>query len=825
LLVSLIFMAVLALALRRAERNLRLSVQQRVELARHAEDARGLAAAAEQARAALADQHLLMTQLLATTPQGAWFVDTEGRTFDVNAAMCTLLGRPREAVMGRSAYEFFDGADLATLQREVGSRSQGRSSAYEISITRPDGTQRHCQNHATPIHDAQGRYLGSVGLWSDVTPIVEASRALRVHAWAINSITAAVSVISEDGVYRMVNDTWCSATGVAREAVIGRHADEALPGRIMPARRAAAEKCLATQREQMVRVPMELPGLGLRTVETRYFPYGGGGGDDGSRCVVLVSRDVTDEEQALRALQASEAEKKVLVEAFPGFIARLDQDLVYRYVNERFAELMHVKAEEVIGRTPWQLFGPERAQLIAEEGRRTFAGETVVSERRLGGAGWQPEVHIQLTTARGTDPVTGAPVFFAFGTDISGLHRARVAMAEARAEAERANNAKSQFLAHMSHELRTPLNAILGFAQLLATDPELTLNKRRQGFLLQIQRGGEHLLGLINEVLELGRIEAGQLALQTQPVRLDGFADGVLELVRPLAQARRVRLLPLAAGTPLLAVQADPMRLKQVLLNLLGNAIKYNQPGGDVALGWAPHAGGVRISVRDTGRGIAAADQARVFEPFERLRVQSSDVEGTGIGLALSRKLVQAMGGEMGLDSRRGEGSTFWLDLPLAVLPALAIPATDRALGASATASTAAPPNPAARSHRVLYIEDNPVNLMVMEAMLELLPDVEPVCEISAEQGLDLAVRLRPSLILLDMHMPVMDGYEVLRRLRLNPLTRDIPVCAVSANAMRRDIDAALAAGFVAYLTKPIQIETLTDTVRQVLKQRDSEVR
>jgi CheY-like chemotaxis protein/anti-sigma regulatory factor (Ser/Thr protein kinase) len=392
-------------------------------------------------------------------------------------------------------------------------------------------------------------------------------------------------------------------------------------------------------------------------------------------------------------------------------------------------------------------------------------------------------------------------------------------MAEARAEAERANQAKSQFLAHMSHELRTPLNAILGFAQLLLTDRTLQLDERQQGFLLQIQRGGEHLLGLINEVLELGRIEAGQLVLQTQPVRLDAVAQDVLALVRPLAEARRVRLLPLADGAPALAVMADPMRLKQVLLNLLGNAIKYNRPGGEVALDWARQERDVRISVRDTGPGIAEFDQARVFEPFERLGARFGDVEGTGIGLGLSRRLVQAMSGQLGLESRTGVGSTFWVDLPLAELPAL--PAAD-----PGPARLDAPqPTRKAPAHRVLYIEDNPINLMVMEAMLERLPDVEPVCEVSPVQGLALAASLRPVLILLDLHMPVMDGYEVLRRLRADPSTRDIPVCAVSANALRRDIDAALAAGFSGYFTKPIQIETLADTVREALQRREAEVR
>jgi PAS domain S-box-containing protein len=653
--------------------------------------------------------------------------------------------------------------------------------------------------------------------------MVDANRDLQIHAWAINSITDAVSVISEDAVYRMVNDTWCRNTGVPREAVIGRSARSLLPSLSSEARVAAMRACLASNRVQVLRGPVELPSMQGRTVQTHLYPYGG---PDQARCVVLVSRDVTAEEEALRALQASEAEQRALLDAFPGYIARLDSKLVYRYVNRRMAEVLGTTPQAMIGRTPEALFGAERGALIRDDFNRTQAGDSIITDRCIRPPDGGPEVWVQITTAVGQDPRTGEPQFYAFCTDITGLHRARVAMAEARAEAERANRAKSQFLAQMSHELRTPLNAILGFAELMDTDAQQPLNALQRSHLGEIRRGGEHLLGLINELLELGRIEAGHLAVRAEAVGLRELLAECLNLLQPLAAARPVHLLPLHADASAGQVLADPLRLKQVLLNLLGNAIKYNRPGGVVEVAWAARGRQVQISVRDSGPGLAPADQVRAFEPFERLDAGRTDVEGAGIGLALSRRLVEAMGGEIGIDSDPGVGSTFWLRLPrFGADGAGPAPRSAQPHG-GAGVSPAAPPAAAgaaaggAAPVRVLYIEDNPVNLMLMQAMLERLPEVQARCVISPTEGLALAAAQPPDLILLDLQMPVMDGFEVLRRLRAQPALRDIPVLAVSANALQADINAALAAGFNGYLTKPIQLDGLAAAVRGALRPR-----
>jgi PAS domain S-box-containing protein len=767
-----------------------------------------------------------MAQLLEGSLQGCWVLDEQGNTTSVNAAMCRLMGRSSSEMIGHNFSDFFTGDDCRRIEAEVAKRRLGVSSGYEVTITRPDGTRRICHNDAMPVRDAQGRYLGSLGLWTDLTERLEVERELRIHAWAINSITDVVSVVDEREVYCMVNDAWCRNTGVPREKAIGQRTRDVLPSVVTPARSAMLQTCLATNTVLTTRGGVALPGLQDRQLLTTYYPYGGA--DAGLRRVVLVTRDFTEEQRALKATLDRESEQLALLEAFPGFIAQLDNELRYLYVNKRLAALMGVEQKDFVGRTVGEMFGPERAALIREEIDRTSQGETVVAERRYPSKNGGPDTIVQVVTAMSLDPAGGKSYHYAFGTDMTSLYRAKAAVDEARAEAERANRAKSQFLAQMSHELRTPLNAILGFAQLLDTDTRLRLASHHRSHLHEIQRGGEHLLSLINEVLELGRIESGQLMLDLTPVELPALLAECLSLMRALAQSRQVLLRPLpACDGPALRVLADRLRLKQVLLNLLGNAIKYNRVGGGVEVEWRDEGESLRISVRDSGPGIAAADQARVFEPFERLGTQG-DVEGTGIGLTLSQRFMQAMGGEIGVESRLGSGSTFWLRLPHARgLPEpLAEPGADEEVGygsidlPGAVDSGLGPSAQDGTRPTVLYIEDNPVNLLLMEAMLARVPEVQALCVMSPLDGLKLAQRALPELVLLDLQMPEMDGFEVLRRLRDQPATAGIPVYAVSANAQPLDVERAREAGFDGYLTKPVDLAKLSAVVRGVLRRQ-----
>ena len=393
-------------------------------------------------------------------------------------------------------------------------------------------------------------------------------------------------------------------------------------------------------------------------------------------------------------------------------------------------------------------------------------------------------------------------------TDITERTRGERALVAAKEEAERANAAKSLFLSRMSHELRTPLNAILGFGQLLQTDSDHPLSPLQQQRVQELLRGGHHLLALINEVLDLSRIEAGAIQIVLSPVALAPLVDECLRLVQPMASARGVRLAAAADGARWPAVQADAVRLRQVLLNLLGNAIKYGAEAGLVSVAATVEDGHVRLAVTDQGPGIPEHHQQRLFQAFERLDAQHSGIEGAGIGLALSQRLMALMHGEIGVSSTLGVGSTFWLLLPRVDLP----------LRPHAAGGAALPAAPQRERRRVLYIEDNAVNQLLMQGMLSHRPGIELTLASHPEEGLALAAAVAFDLVLLDIQLPDIDGFEVLRRLRRLPHAAQTPVVAVSANAMSGDIAQARAAGIAHYLTKPLDMAQLLAVVDQLLQ-------
>jgi signal transduction histidine kinase/ActR/RegA family two-component response regulator len=394
-------------------------------------------------------------------------------------------------------------------------------------------------------------------------------------------------------------------------------------------------------------------------------------------------------------------------------------------------------------------------------------------------------------------------------------------------EAQRANQAKSAFLSSMSHELRTPLNAILGFAQILASDKLPTTPDQKTEFAGHILKSGRHLLTLINEILDLAKVEAGALTLSMEPVGLAEVLAECRSMIEPLAAARGVRVSFAAAGAPenvAAQVVADRTRLKQVLLNLLSNAVKYNREGGTVVLECA--AAGpdrLRLAVVDTGMGLRPDQVAALFQPFNRLGQENGVQEGTGIGLVFTRRLVELMKGKIGVTSTPGVGSVFWIELSTAgggnsaqapaPAPVLMHP------GQGSEAQACAEPSP------ILYIEDNPANLRLVQEIVAFRADLRLLAAPDGHTGLVLAHTHRPALIVMDLNLPGMSGFEVLAQLRRDPDTALIPVIALSANAMPHDIERGLSAGFARYLTKPIDIGQFNEAINGVLARRTEQER
>ena len=408
--------------------------------------------------------------------------------------------------------------------------------------------------------------------------------------------------------------------------------------------------------------------------------------------------------------------------------------------------------------------------------------------------------------------------------DVSVLKRAEAELRATKDEAERANLAKSEFLSRMSHELRTPLNAILGFGQLLEARP---MEESEAESVRYILKGGRHLLGLINEVLDISRIEAGKMAFSVEVIPICYVLEEVTDLVKPLAHARDIRLqAPDWRGEEnAFSALADMQRLKQVVLNVLSNAIKYNRDAGEVIVtcekldvpltprngreSKGEECGTIRISVRDTGPGIALESLPRLFTPFDRLGAERTHVEGSGVGLALSKRIMEAMGGRIEVESVPGQGCTFHLDLPAVQPPAgmfssQVTPTMGRLLEE---------PKSARKRQIVLYVEDNLANRLLMERVLDQYGHLQLLTAIQGGIALELARKHRPALILLDLHLPDISGTEVLARLRAAPETRDIPVVVVSADVTGNQVQRLLAMGAHRFLSKPFNVGELLSVV------------
>jgi PAS domain S-box-containing protein len=522
----------------------------------------------------------------------------------------------------------------------------------------------------------------------------------------------------------------------------------------------------------------------------------------------LRNRFEAEQKRLDQRLRDQQFYTRSLIESNVDALIATDPSGIISDVNKQMEALTGCTRDELIG-APFKDYFTDAVR--AEAGIKRVLSETKLTDYELTARardGKETVVSYNATTFYDRDRTLQG--VFAAARDITERKILDQALQGAKLAAEKANLAKSDFLSSMSHELRSPLNAILGFAQLMQSGAPPPTPAQRQS-IDQILQAGWYLLELINEILDLALIESGKLSLSPEPISLADVLSDCRGMIEPLALKSGIGLtLPRFDDTPF--IKADRTRVKQVLINLLSNAIKYNRAGGTVEVFCTVNATNrTRISVRDTGNGLPPEKLAQLFQPFNRLGQESGSEEGTGIGLVVSKRLVELMGGDIGVESTVGVGSVFWIELHSTRAPRLAAASTEL------TALVPAPPHTGRPTHTLLCVEDNPANLLLVEKLLERRPDISLLVARDGIRGIEMARAARPDVILMDINLPGISGLIALGVLASNPETAGIPVIALSANAMPEDIERGLAAGFFRYLTKPIKVTKFMDTLDSAL--------
>ena len=751
------------------------------------------------------------------------------------------ISDPQELIARASALSVEFGTTITPgFEALVFKASRGIEDIYELTYIRKDGSRFPAVVSVTALRDAQNVIIGYLLIGTDNTARKQAEEALIKAGALQNAIfnSANFSSIATDanGVIQIFN--------VGAERMLGFAAADVM-NKITPADISDPQELIARAKALSVEHSTPItPGF-----EALVFKASRGIEDiyeltyirkDGSRFPAVVSvTALRDAQNAIigylligtdnTARKRVEAEQKKLdqrlrdqqfytrslIESNIDALMTTDPSGIISDVNKQMETLTGCTRDELIG-APFKNYftDPQRA----EAGIRLVLSENKVTNYELTARardGKETVVSYNATTFHDRDRTLQG--VFAAARDVTerrildqALQETNVALEAARLVAEKANLAKSDFLSSMSHELRSPLNAILGFAQLIesGTPPPTPAQKESVDQILQ---GGWYLLELINEILDLALIESGRLSLSLEPVALDDVLGDCQAMIEPQAQKSGIRVSFPRFDAPCF-VTADRTRTKQVFINLLSNAIKYNSAGGSVEVACSPAPSGrMRISVRDSGAGLSPEKLAQLFQPFNRLGQEGGAAEGTGIGLVVSKRLVELMKGEIGAESRVGVGSVFWIELNSTEAPQHACVAVEPAALAPPRAHGGAP------LRTLLCVEDNSANQMLVNKLIERRPDIRMLSARDGHQGIEMARVSRPDVILMDINLPGINGIQAMKLLAEDAATAHIPVIALSANAMPRDIERGLAAGFFRYLTKPIKVGEFMDTLDEAL--------
>ncbi|SDR81897.1 PAS domain S-box-containing protein [Nocardioides scoriae] len=707
-----------------------------------------------------------------------------------NQGATQVYGFTRAEMLGRDIAVLFP-ADAAEDEaaRHARVAAGAAESGYRCRRVRSDGREVEVVMSMLPVRDAAGRITG---LASISRPVSEEERAHEQFAALLDAAPDAIVGLDDAG--RVVVHNRRAPALFGRDDLQGVPVEELLPGLHShpPAAGEGAGEAVSMRGHR--------PDGSVFPVEVSLSRTP----DRPGTALIAIVRDVTRQRSVEAQLRESATRLRQLADNVTTvFTLRQLDPPAYLYVSPGITPLTGYRPEDLYADPTLALGGMIHPDDRAEAVRRRSAGDlgegSLVEQRIIrtdGTVRWVRASSVPVPNPHGEpERVVG------MAEDVTERVEAQQRLQAAEAEARAANEAKNAFLSRVSHELRTPLNAVLGFGQLLERKLAGTADEDAVHHVVQ---GGRHLLSLIDDVLDISRIEAGQMSVSLEPVALHEVAAETLRLMEPIAATAGVRLVPPEAATA--HVRADGQRLRQVLLNLVSNAVKYNRPGGTVVVRCEVDGDEVRLDVVDDGPGIPAEVEHRLFTPFDRLGAEGTSVEGTGVGLALSRALVELMDGRLAHHAHEGGGAVFTVRLPVA--RPHAEPAADLA-----PVAVAAPPTTPGHSCTLLYVEDNTANVEVMQAVLGLRPEWAFVHAGLGGLALDLARAHRPDLVLLDLHLPDGSGVDVLRSLRRDPATADTRVVVLSADASPSTIAGVLGEGADAYLAKPYELDRLLEVL------------